>query len=85
MQVMETLKTNGHEIVKVGMKVMWRGSWGYDQPAETTIEYIELCDCEGCKYGESVDAVPAEDLHRCCVDLTNGHWAYGYQITEILG
>lgn len=82
---MRKLKTNGHDVVKVGTKVMWRGSWGSEEPKETEIEYIELCDCEGCKYGEPVSEVRAEDLHRCCVDLTNGHWAYGFQIVEILG
>ena len=79
------MKANGHTTLKIGMKVIYRGSWGYDAPSETTVEYIELCDMEGCKYGEPVDEVSVEDVHRCCVDLTNGHWAYGYQIDEIIG
>lgn len=79
------LKTNGHDTIKVGMKVIYRGNFGFGPEEEVTIEYIELCDCEHAKYGEPVNEVRAEDLHRCCVDLDNGHWAYGYQITEILG
>lgn len=79
------LKTNGHKIVKVGMRVMWRGSWGQDEPKEVGIESIELCDCEHCKYGELVNEVAVEDLRRCCLDLDNNHWAYGYQIIEIIG
>ena len=82
---MARLKTNGHNLVKVGMKVMWRGGFGFDAPKEATLEYIELCEDEHEKYGEPVSEVRAEDLYRCCVDLDNGHWAYGYQITEIIG
>lgn len=79
------MNTNGNEIVKIGTKVMWRGGWGHDAPKEATIKYIELCESENCKYGDPVSEVSVEDLHRCCVGLDNGHWAYGDQITEIIG
>lgn len=82
---MAKLKKNGHEIVKVGTKVMYRGEWGYGPLEQVTIERIELCECEGCKYGDEVSEVSADDLYRCCVDLDNEHWAYGYQIEEIIG
>ena len=61
------MKTNGHTTLKIGMKVIYRGSWGYDAPSETAVEYIELCDMEGCKYGEPVDEVAVNDIKRCCV------------------
>ena len=79
------MNTNGHKTIKVGMTVIYRGSWGYDAPEKVKIEGIELCDCEGCKYGEPVDEVPVEDVRRCTFDLDNGHWAYGFQIDEIIG
>ena len=79
------MRTNGHTTLKKGMKVIYRGSWGTDAPKETTVEYIELCEDEHEKYGEPVDEVAVEDIKRCCVDLSDGHWAYGYQITEIIG
>lgn len=82
---MNGLITNGHTTLKVGMKVRYRGSWGSGGVEEVTIESIDLCDCEGCKYGEMVEEVSVYDIRRCCVDLDNGHWAYGYQIIEILG
>ena len=82
---MARLKTNGHNLVKVGMKVMYRGAFGFGMPMETTLDGIELCESEHEKYGYPVNEVRAEDLYRCCVDLSDGHWAYGYQITEILG
>jgi hypothetical protein len=49
------------------------------------VEYIELCEDEHEKYGEPVDEVAVQDIKRCCIDLSDGHWAYGYQITEIIG
>lgn len=79
------MKTNGHTTLKKGMKVIYRGSWGHDAPKETTVEYIELCDCEDCKYGDEVDEVLVEDIHRSVVDLADGHWAYGWQIEELIG
>lgn len=72
------LKTNGHKTVKVGMKVKYRGCWGHDAIEEVTIEGMELCENEGEKYGEPVDEVNVEDLHRCTLDLDNEHWAYGW-------
>jgi hypothetical protein len=79
------MKTNGHNILKLGMKVIYRGSWGQDdEPKEATVEYIDLCECEHEKYGESVDRVFVKDIDRCCLTLSDGHWAYGYQITEIV-
>lgn len=79
------MNTNGHTTLKTGMKVMYRGCWGQDAPKETTVEGIELCEYEHEKYGEPVDEVAVQDIKRCCVDLADGHWAYGYQITEIIG
>lgn len=78
------METNGHKTIKVGMKVVYRGSWGHDAPKETTIEYIELCE-NGEKYGEPMSEVSVKDIKNCTFDLADGHWAYGYQITKIIG
>lgn len=79
------LRTNGINTVKIGTRVRWRGCFGSDPAREAVIDSIDLCEHEHEKEGESVDEVDASDLYRCCVGLTNGHWAYGYQITELLG
>lgn len=76
--------TNGHKIVKVGQKVKYRGDFGSGHVEVVKLEGIELCEDEHEKYGEPVDEVDVKDLYRCCVSLDNGHWAYGYQIVEIL-
>ena len=79
------METNGHKTLKAGMKVVYRGSWGHDAPKEAIVEDIELCESEHEKYGEPVDEVAVKDIRRCCLDLSDGHWAYGYQITKIIG
>jgi hypothetical protein len=76
--------TNGHKTAKVGQKVKYRGDFGHGPIEVVKIEEIELCENEHEKYGELVDEVDVKDLRRCCVGLDNGHWAYGYQILEIL-
>lgn len=72
------------EVIKNGMKVVYRGSWGNDAPKETTIVGIELCK-DGEKYGEIVEEVPADAINKCVFDLADGHWAYGWQIEKVLG
>lgn len=74
-----------NQIVKVGMKVKYRGCFGSGPVTEATIEYIELCESEHEKYGEPVSEVSVKDLRRCCLDLSDGHWAYGYQVVGIIG
>lgn len=71
------------ETLDVGDTVLWRGSWGKDNPlpavvkgisvgsntdAETTVESIEWA------HVNSRDVI---------VDLDNGHWAYGNQINQL--
>ena len=70
-------------ILKVGDKVMWRGSWGRDSPKEVKVAGIEV-DCKY-KSGDAVDWVDWEDVKsgEVIVDLDNGHWGYGSQIYPI--
>lgn len=69
-------------ILKVGDKVMWRGGFGTEAPKEAVVESIELCKV-GEKYGDSVDEVSWKKKDRIVVDLDNGHWARGSQISPI--
>lgn len=79
------MKTNGNNKIKEGMKVIYRGSWGHDEPKETTIKDIELCDSEDSKYGTRVQEAAVEDIRRCVLDLADGHWCYGWQVEELIG
>jgi hypothetical protein len=69
-------------ILKIGDKVMWRGGFGTEAPKEAVVESIELCKV-GEKYGNSVDEVSWNKKDRIVVDLNNGHWARGSQISPI--
>jgi hypothetical protein len=68
--------------LKVGDPVLWRGCFGKSDPVKAVITEIEI-DCNGSKYGTSVDSAPWSEIHGCnvIVSLDNGCWAYGFQIT----
>jgi hypothetical protein len=70
------------KVLTVGDKVMWRGGFGGESPKEAIVESIELCK-SGSKYGDSVNSVDWSKKDRIVVDLDNGHWARGYQISPI--
>jgi hypothetical protein len=65
--------------IQIGDTINWRGAWGSQPAKKATIEAIELTDGES-KYGTAVTEVPAESKDLCVFSLTNGHWAYGWQI-----
>ena len=79
------MKTNGNQTIKVGMTVVYRGSWGHDAPKEAVVEGIELCEQPYEKYGDPVDEVAIADVERSTFDLSDSHWCYGYQIVEVIG
>ena len=65
----------------------WRGSWGTGPPAEAEVTTITLCP-PGTADGPNtveVEAVlwSATDGREVVVDLSNGHWAYGFQIAPV--
>ena len=69
-------------MLKIGDKVNWRGSWGKQPAKEATVRGIEI-GCVG-KVGHNVPNVHWELVkdESVMVDLDNGHWAYGYQISK---
>ena len=67
-------------VLKVGDKVSWRGSWGCEPPEIATVENITInwVNKEGINATE-VEWYKVKD-RSVIVGLTNGHWAYGDQI-----
>ena len=66
--------------LKVGDKVLWRGSWGAESPVKVTVISIDRVS-PGEKYGEPVDSMDWDEVPRyAVVSLDNGHWAYGQQL-----
>lgn len=69
--------------LKKGDTVIWRGSWGRDIPQEAIVDCIEV-NCE-VGYGIEVNSVHWSNVNdrSVVVDLNNGHWAYGFQLSQI--
>ena len=70
--------------LKVGDTVLWRGGFGSEPSQRAKVESIEICE-SGKKYGTPVDEVDWNTVMNgdVTVDLDNGHWAYGHQISQI--
>ena len=71
-------------IIKIGSKVMYRGSFGMGCPEKVTIESIDMCEKEGDKYGDAVESIDWDMKNYGCFTLSNGHWCYGEQIDSLL-
>ena len=71
-------------IIKIGSKVMYRGSFGMGCPEKVTIESIDMCEKEGDKYGDAVESIDWDMKNYGCFTLSNGHWCYGWQIDLLL-
>jgi hypothetical protein len=67
-------------ILRVGDTVRWRGGFGGDAPKDAVVTGIEICK-NGSKYGDQVDKVDWSKKDKIVVDLDNGHWAKGHQIS----
>lgn len=68
------------DILKIGDKVLWRGSWGANDPKLVTVTGISI----GTKEEDNpVESVKWSKIGAgVVVDLDNHHWAYGYQISK---
>jgi len=74
-----TMKKN----LTIGDEVKWRGSFGNDTPKKAKVTGIEI-NCVG-KYGEDVITADWSKIkgRDSVIDLDNGKWCYGNQITQI--
>ena len=71
-------------IIKIGTKVKWSGSWNTDPEQEVIVEGISKCEFEGDKNGTPIDEIPFDEKDNCIFDLDNRHWCYGEQIVDLL-
>ena len=73
------------EKVKIGDTVLWRGGWGSDAPLEAVVDGLDITDEPREKYGTPVQEAYWSDVqdNRVLFSLSNGHWAYGSQISEV--
>ena len=71
-------------IIKIGSKVIYRGTFGMGYPEEVTIDGISKCEFEGDKNGTPIDEIPFDEKDNCIFDLDNRHWCYGKQIHGVI-
>ncbi len=71
------------KILKIGDTVVWRAMFGVAAPLYAVVKEIMLCESERMKSGIEVSEAFWKEKNRLCVSLTNGSWAYGYQISPI--
>ena len=71
-------------IIKIGTKVKWSGSWNTDPEQEVIVEGISKCEFEGDKNGIPIDEIPFDEKDNCIFDLDNRHWCYGKQIHGVI-
>ena len=73
------------EKVKIGDTVLWRGGWGSDAPLAAVVDGLDITDEPREKYGTPVQEAYWADVqdNRVLFSLSNGHWAYGSQISEV--
>ena len=70
-------------MLKIGDTVLWRGGFGNHNAQPAKVLSIERC-LPGEKYGDDVPVIAwAEVPSRAVVDLDNGHWAYGDQLSRL--
>lgn len=70
--------------IKIGSKVIYRGTFGMGYPEEVTIEGIDKCKKERDIYGDAVESIDWDMKNYGCFTLSNGHWCYGEQIDSLL-
>ena len=70
--------------LRIGQTVIWRGTWGKAEPIEAVVKYIQKNESNGSTTGRSVGSIPWDEVteRNVLVDLENGFWAWGSQITE---
>lgn len=80
----ETRPEHDADSLTVGDTVIWRGGHGTAMPREAVVNAIEVVVTPGDKYGVAVESVPwaACTGRGVIIDLVNGHWCYGEQVSR---
>lgn len=69
--------------IKVGSLVTWSGCWGKDINRQAEVESILKGSFNHDTDGKEVKEVAFNERAFCVFILTNGHWCYGDQISDV--
>mgnify|MGYP001612876457 CR=1 FL=1 len=68
--------------LKIGQTITYKAAWGAGETREATIIGLEEVS-DGDKYGKNVEQLELwPDGKNAVLDLSDGHWCYGYQVTQ---
>lgn len=76
-------------VFRVGMPVMWRGSWGRDTPKKAVVQSIGRTEEPNQKEGTEVEEVGFSvvdggwEFPFVCT-LNKGSWAYSHQVVPFI-
>ena len=78
------MQSNDKNLLNIGDKVMWSGSWGSETAELAEVDSITVVE-PNTKYGDDVDWLHWNFVRgrECIINLTNGHWAWGFQVTNL--
>jgi hypothetical protein len=74
-------------VLRVGDTVLWRGNFGTAGAMRAKVVRIEETEYPRTKYGTEVSEIlwSAVRNNYACLDLDNGSWCYGEQVSPLLG
>tara|TARA_A100000172_G_scaffold36581_1_gene22207 strand:- start:1307 stop:1546 length:240 start_codon:yes stop_codon:yes gene_type:complete len=78
------MQSSDTNFLNIGDKVMWSGSWGSETEKLAEVDSITVVE-PNTKYGDNVDWLHWNLVRgrECIINLTNGHWAWGFQVTKL--
>ena len=79
------MKKDQAKMLRVGDTVLYSTDWSKDEPRTVVVNDIEV-GCRGSEFGWHVLELSWDEVHargNCVLDLSDGHWAYGYQIRPL--
>ena len=78
------MQSDDRNFLNIGDKGMWSGSWGSESEKLAEVDSITIVE-PGTKVGDDVDWIHWNLVRdrECIVGLTNGFWAWGFQVTKL--
>lgn len=73
------------DTLRIGDDVLWRGSFGMEEPKKVMVTGIQLNYSNGSKEGipvEEIDWWHIQERNQI-LDLDNGHWCWAFQIEPV--
>ncbi len=79
------MQSNDKNFLNIGDKVMWSGSWGSETAELAEVDSITMVETDTKRNIGDVDCLHWNFVRgrECIINLTNGHWAWGFQVTKL--